>query len=64
MRADRVEDLVEEDVVAPLPRLYRAFLDRHLVVGDDQVGVEEHLRADAGTSVSVDAWESYLEPAE
>ena len=38
---------MEEDVVAPLPRLDGAFLDRQLLVRDDQVRVEEHLGADA-----------------
>ena len=47
LRADRVQDLVEEDVVAPLPRLDGPLFDRQLFVGDDEVGVEEHLGADA-----------------
>src|SRR5450432_3074311 len=44
---DRVEDLVEEGAVAPLPRLDRSLLQRQLVVGDDEIAVEEHLGADA-----------------
>ena len=45
--ADGVEDLMEEDVVPPLPGLDGALFDRQLLVGDDEVGVEEHLGADA-----------------
>ena len=46
--ADRLEDLLEEGRVAPLPRLDRALAQRQLLVGDDEVGVEEHLVAAAG----------------
>jgi hypothetical protein len=43
----RLEELLEEGAVAPLPGLDRALLQRQILVGDDELGIEEHLGADA-----------------